>query len=275
MPEPSLMPENRQDILNIILQRKAEEISERSKKAGTQEIQSRAEAADPVRGFIAGIEKRLANHQPAVIAEIKKASPSKGLLRQQFDPAAIAQSYAAHGATCLSVLTDKDFFQGSEEYLQQARHACSLPVIRKDFIIDPYQVFEARAINSDCILLIVAALDDEKLHALFRQAHELHMDVLMEVHDDAELERALATGARLIGINNRNLRTFETRLSTTIDMLGQIPDDRIVVTESGIHTVEDVKLMREHNVNAFLVGEAFMKAADPGEKLAELFQFNN
>jgi indole-3-glycerol phosphate synthase len=275
MPEPSLMPENRQDILNIILQRKAEEISERSKKVGTQEIQSRAEVADPVRGFIAGIEKRLANHQPAVIAEIKKASPSKGLLRQQFDPAAIAQSYAAHGATCLSVLTDKDFFQGSEEYLQQARHACSLPVIRKDFIIDPYQVFEARAINSDCILLIVAALDDEKLHALFRQAHELHMDVLMEVHDNAELERALATGARLIGINNRNLRTFETRLSTTIDMLGQIPDDRIVVTESGIHTVEDVKLMREHNVNAFLVGEAFMKAADPGEKLAELFQFNN
>jgi indole-3-glycerol phosphate synthase len=275
MPESGPMTDNRQDILNIILQRKAEEISERSKKVGTQEIQSRAEAADPVRGFIAGIEKRLANHQPAVIAEIKKASPSKGLLRQQFDPAAIAQSYAAHGATCLSVLTDKDFFQGSEEYLQQARHACSLPVIRKDFIIDPYQVFEARAINSDCILLIVAALDDEKLHALFRQAHELHMDVLMEVHDNAELERALATGARLIGINNRNLRTFETRLSTTIDMLGQIPDDRIVVTESGIHTVEDVKLMREHNVNAFLVGEAFMKAADPGEKLAELFQFNN
>ncbi|MGD8583406.1 MAG: indole-3-glycerol phosphate synthase TrpC [Gammaproteobacteria bacterium] len=269
------MSDNRQDILNIILQRKAEEICERSKEVGTQEIQSRAEAADPVRGFIAGIEKRLANHQPAVIAEIKKASPSKGLLRQQFDPAAIAQSYETHGAACLSVLTDKDFFQGAEEYLQQARYACSLPVIRKDFIIDPYQVFEARAINSDCILLIVAALDDEKLRALFKQAHELHMDVLMEVHDNAELERALETDARLIGINNRNLRTFETSLSTTIDMLGQIPDDCIVVTESGIHTVEDVKLMRENNVNAFLVGEAFMKADDPGEKLAELFQFNN
>jgi indole-3-glycerol phosphate synthase len=275
MPESGPMTDNRQDILNIILQRKAEEISERSKKVGTQEIIRRAEAADPVRGFIAGIEKRLADHQPAVIAEIKKASPSKGLLRDEFDPAAIARSYAAHGAACLSVLTDKDFFQGGEEYLQQARLACSLPVLRKDFIIDPYQVFEARAIDSDCILLIVAALDDQKLHALYKQAHELHMDVLMEVHDNTELERALATGARLIGINNRNLRTFETSLSTTIDMLDQIPDDRIVVTESGIHTVKDVRLLRDHNVNAFLVGEAFMKAEDPGEKLAELFQFNH
>ena len=170
------------------------------------------------------------------------------------------------------MLTDKDFFQGSEDYLQQARGACSLPVIRKDFIIDPYQVVEARAINADCILLIVAALDDEALQALFNQAHELGMDVLMEVHDEEELQRALATGARLIGINNRDLRTFETSLSTTIDMLDKIPDDRIVVTESGIHSADDVKLMREHDVHTFLVGEAFMKADDPGQKLAELFQ---
>jgi indole-3-glycerol phosphate synthase len=235
------------------------------------EMRQRAQAADPVRGFIAAIEKRIASDRSAVIAEIKKASPSKGVLRENFDPVEIAQSYQQHGAACLSVLTDQDFFQGSEDFLQQARNACSLPVIRKDFIIDPYQVFEARAINADCILLIVAALDDDSLQTLLDQAHELEMDVLMEVHDDAELERALATGARLIGINNRNLRTFETRLSTTIDMLDKIPDDRIVVTESGIHTLEDVQLMRAHDVNAFLVGEAFMKADEPGEKLAELF----
>jgi len=171
------------------------------------------------------------------------------------------------------VLTDRDFFQGGEAFLEQARSACSLPVIRKDFIIDPYQVYEARTINADCILLIVAALDDRRLRELLDLAHELNMDVLMEVHDDAELERALATGARLIGINNRNLRTFETSLSTTLDMLDSIPDDRIVVTESGIHTREDVQLMRDHDVHAFLVGEAFMRADDPGEKLAELFEF--
>jgi indole-3-glycerol phosphate synthase len=272
MPEAKLMAEQHTDILQTILQRKAEEVEERSSKTSLQEISGQASAADPVRGFIAAIEKRLADQQPAVIAEIKKASPSKGLLRPDFDPAAIARSYEQHGAACLSVLTDRDFFQGGEAYLQQARNACSLPVIRKDFIIDPYQVFEARAINSDCILLIVAALADDNLRALFNLAHELDMDVLMEVHDDEELGRALATGARLIGINNRNLRTFETSLATTIDMLDRIPDDRIVVTESGIHTAEDVKLMREHNVNTFLVGEAFMKAKDPGRKLAELFQ---
>jgi indole-3-glycerol phosphate synthase len=207
-----------------------------------------------------------------VIAEIKKASPSKGLLRENFDPAAIAQSYEKHGAACLSVLTDRDFFQGSEAYLQQAREACALPVIRKDFIIDPYQVVEARAIDADCILLIVAALDDVALKQLLDHAHELRMDVLMEVHDETELERALASGARLIGINNRNLRTFETSLDTTLRMLERIPPDRIVVTESGIHTIADVLLMREHNVNVFLVGEAFMKADEPGEKLRELFE---
>ena len=266
-----MMTDNRPDILKTILHRKTEEISERSEKIPMQALSKSAQAADPVRGFIAAIEQRIANHESAVIAEIKKASPSKGVLREDFDPAAIAQSYQQHGATCLSVLTDKDFFQGGEDYLHQARQACSLPVIRKDFIIDPYQVLEARAINADCILLIVAALDDIKLKDLLGQAHELSMDVLMEVHNEAELQRALATGARLIGINNRNLRTFETRLSTTIDMLDKIPVDRIVVTESGIHTVQDVQLMRNHNVHTFLVGEAFMKAEDPGEKLAELF----
>lgn len=265
------MSDNRPDILNTILQRKSEEIAERSAIVSMQEMSERAQAADPVRGFIAAIEQRIANYQSAVIAEIKKASPSKGILRENFDPAAIAQSYQQHGAACLSVLTDKDFFQGSEDFLQQARNACPLPVIRKDFIIDPYQVLEARAINADCILLIVAALDDDRLQELLKQAHELQMDVLMEVHDDAELERALKSGARLIGINNRNLRTFDTALSTTIDMLDKIPDDRIVVTESGIHTAQDVQLMRDHKVNTFLVGEAFMKADDPGKKLAELF----
>jgi len=265
------MSENLPDILNTILQRKAEEISERRARVDLDRITARAQAADPVRGFIAAIEQRIANHRSAVIAEIKRASPSKGVLREYFDPAAIARSYQQHGAACLSVLTDRDFFQGAEDYLQQARQACSLPVIRKDFLVDPYQILEARAINADCVLLIVAALDDETLQQLLDQAHALGMDVLMEVHDHAELTRALATGARLIGINNRNLRTFETRLSTTIELLDSIPNDRIVVTESGIHTPEDVKLMRAHDVHAFLVGEAFMKADDPGEKLAELF----
>ena len=265
------MQADRADILQTILQRKTEEIAERSQQIDLQAMAGRARDADEVRGFIAAIEQRITRAQPAVIAEIKKASPSKGILRQSFDPAAIAASYEQHGAACLSVLTDRDFFQGGEDYLQQARQACALPVIRKDFIIDPYQVYEARAINADCILLIVAALDDGSLKALLDQAHELNMDVLMEVHDAAELVRALATGAKLIGINNRNLRTFETSLSTTIDMLDMIPADRIVVTESGIHTTDDVQLMREHDVHTFLVGEAFMRADDPGAKLAELF----
>jgi indole-3-glycerol phosphate synthase len=265
------MTGTRPDILDTILQRKAEEIAERSAITSLQKLATRAQQADAVRGFIAAIEQRIDADRSAVIAEIKKASPSKGVLREDFDPAAIAGSYQQHGAACLSVLTDRDFFQGGEDYLQQARAACSLPVIRKDFITDPYQVYEARAINADCILLIVAALDDQSLKHLLDLAHELQMDVLMEVHDDTELERALTTGARLIGINNRNLRTFETSLSTTIDMLDRIPADRIVVTESGIHSRQDVQLMREHKVHTFLVGEAFMKADDPGEKLAELF----
>lgn len=259
------------DILQKILQRKQEEIAERSAKCSYQQLVAQAAEAEPVRGFIQSIETNIQNGKPGVIAEIKKASPSKGLLRNDFNPVGIAQSYAKHGAACLSVLTDADFFQGSEAYLQQARAACALPVIRKDFIIDPYQVVEARAINADCILLIVAALDDDALQQLYTQAHELGMDVLMEVHDADELQRALKTDARLIGINNRNLRTFDTALDTTLNMLDDVPKDRLLVTESGIHTPEDVKLMRDNNVHSFLVGEAFMRADDPGEKLAELF----
>jgi indole-3-glycerol phosphate synthase len=259
------------DILVKILKRKREEITERSRTASIAALKQQCETADPVRGFIRAIENKFNNNLPAVIAEIKKASPSKGVLRENFNPAEIAESYASHGAACLSVLTDKDYFQGSEQYLQQARAACSLPVIRKDFIIDPYQVYEARAIDADCILLIVSALDDEALHSLCELAHELEMDVLMEVHDRQEMERALKTSARLIGINNRNLRTFDTSLDTTLSMLDRVIDDHILVTESGIHRKADVQLMRDNGVNAFLVGETFMRAENPGEKLAELF----
>jgi indole-3-glycerol phosphate synthase len=207
----------------------------------------------------------------AVIAEIKKASPSRGVLRAQFDPAAIATDYARGGAACLSVLTDVDFFQGSDDYLQQARAACRLPVLRKDFVIDPYQVYEARALGADCILLIVAALDDAALSDLLLLAGELQLDALVEVHDAEEMRRALATPATLIGVNNRNLRTFETSLDTTFDLMKGFPSDRLLVTESGVHTRADVDTLRRHGVHAFLVGEAFMKAADPGEKLSELF----
>lgn len=259
------------DILVEILNRKQEEVAERSTRVPLESLKKQCENADAVRGFIRAIEEKIDNKQSAVIAEIKKASPSKGLLRENFEPAEIAHSYASHGAACLSVLTDKDYFQGSEDYLQQARAACQLPVIRKDFIIDPYQVYEARAINADCILLIVSALDDDALHSLFKLAHALNMDVLMEVHDQQEMQRALTTGARLIGINNRNLRTFETSLDTTLSMLDMVTDNHILVTESGIHTKQDVQLMRDNGVYAFLVGEAFMRAENPGEKLAELF----
>lgn len=259
------------DILIKILNRKREEIAERSKSVSIEMLKQQCKDADPVRGFIKSIENKINNQQSAVIAEIKKASPSKGVLRENFEPAEIAKTYAAHGAACLSVLTDKDYFQGHESYLQQARAACSLPVIRKDFIIDAYQVYEARAINADCILLIVAALDDDNLQLLFDLAHELTMDVLMEVHDEVEMQRALKTGARLIGVNNRNLRTFATSLDTTLSMLDMVNENHILVTESGIHNKADVQLMRDNKVNAFLVGEAFMRADDPGEKLAELF----
>ncbi len=256
------------DILKKILQRKREEIAERVE----QLPRLRPEEAPPVRRFVSAIEARIQAGAAGVIAEIKKASPSKGVIREDFRPAEIAASYARGGAACLSVLTDVDFFQGADQYLKEARGACSLPVIRKDFIIDPYQVYEARAIGADCILLIAACLDDTELRELNRLASELGMDVLIEVHDARELHRALPLGNRLIGINNRNLRSFEVDLNTTLELLEQIPEDRIVVTESGIHTREDVQRMRNHGVHGFLVGEAFMRAADPGAKLAELFR---
>jgi len=265
------MSENTPDILVKILQRKQQEIAERSKKIPLAIMQQLAEAADPVRGFVESLSRRISDGDPGIIAEIKKASPSKGLLREHFVPSEIAVTYEKHGAACLSVLTDRDFFQGHEEFLQQARKACALPVIRKDFIIDPYQVFEARAISADCILLIASALDDNQLEELSQLAMQLGMDVLVEVHDLDELERALVLNLPLIGINNRNLRTFDTSLDTTLSLLPRIPDGHIVITESGIHTRDDVKLMRDNNVNGFLVGEAFMRAEDPGMQLEKLF----
>ena len=259
------------DILQKILHTKQEEIALRSAHTPLPQIRAQAATADPVRGFLHAMQAQVACGNPAIIAEIKKASPSKGVIREQFDPPAIAQSYAKAGAACLSVLTDAHYFQGHESYLQAARAACTLPVIRKDFLIDPYQVYEARAIGADCILLIVSALDDAQLADLYALATELQMDVLIEVHDRAELERALPLNAPMIGINNRSLRTFVTRLQTTLDMLNEVPKQVLLVTESGIHTRVDVDLMREHAVHAFLVGEAFMRADNPGAELQKLF----
>lgn len=261
-------------ILKKILARKQQEITERqaqtNQKKLEQLIEQQGAAAEP-RGFISKIEAKLANRQPAVIAEIKKHSPSKGLLRSPFFPAEIAKSYQKYGACCLSVLTDRDFFHGHEDYLKQARASCNLPVIRKDFIIDKYQIYEARALGADAILLIVSALTDSQLAELTALSNSLTMDVLIEVHNVTELERALPLDTRLIGINNRNLHSFEVSLDTTLELLDVIPADRILVTESGIHTHADVQTMRAKNVNAFLVGEAFMRADDPGVALAELF----
>jgi len=259
------------DILKKILRRKAEEVAECRARVSQEALRERAESADPSRGFLEALRRRAVNGDAAVIAEIKKASPSKGVLREHFVPAEIAASYEKGGATCLSVLTDVDFFQGADAYLQQARAACQLPVLRKDFVIDPYQVWEARALGADCILLIVAALDDATLHDLLRLASELGLDVLVEVHDAGEMERALATPAPLIGVNNRNLRTFETSLDTTLGLKRDFPEDRLLVTESGIHARDDVQRMHGADVHAFLVGEAFMRADEPGEKLHELF----
>ena len=259
------------DILKKILARKSDEIFERCQATNLRAMKEQADLASPVRGFVDNMRRKLEAGQSAVIAEIKKASPSKGVLREDFDPASIAASYEQGGAACLSVLTDADYFQGSEAYLKQARSACELPVLRKDFMIDSYQVYEARAMGADCILLIVAALTDSQMQDLAQLAQHLGMDVLIEVHDREEMERALQIPLPLIGINNRNLRTFETSLRTTIDMLDMIPEDRIVVTESGILSPDDVRLMREHHVNAFLVGEAFMRADNPGEALAQMF----
>jgi len=258
-------------ILQAILDRKVEEVAAGKKRKSFSAQEEAAAHADPVRGFYRAIEQKVAAGKAAVIAEIKKASPSQGVIRADFRPADIARSYEKAGAACLSVLTDADFFQGSDAYLQAARSACALPVIRKDFLIDPYQVVEARAINADCVLLIVAALSDAQLNELYACAREFSLDVLVEVHDGEELERALRMGCPLLGINNRNLKTFEVSLNNTLSLLQRIPVDCRVVTESGIHAPADVALMRDHNVHAFLVGEAFMRAPEPGEKLSELF----
>jgi len=259
------------DILQTILARKAEEVAQRSAVVPLAALQQRLATAPPVRGFARALHAAIANGDPAVIAEVKKASPSKGVIRADFHPADIAVSYEFGGASCLSVLTDVDFFQGADAYLQQAREACTLPVLRKDFVIDAYQVYEARVLGADCILLIVAALDDNQLVTLANLAMELGMDVLVEVHDIDELERALQVPVPLIGINNRNLRTFEVSLQTTLDMRSAVPRDRLLVTESGILGPQDVGLMRDAGVNAFLVGEAFMRVEEPGEGLRQLF----
>lgn len=262
------------DILQKILTRKAEEVAARASRVTPEELKKRIGEAPAPRGFLKAIRSRIATGLPAVIAEIKKASPSKGLLRADFRPADIARSYERHGATCLSVLTDADFFQGSDAHLQQARAACALPVLRKDFTINAYQVYEARVLGADAILLIVAALEDVALRDLNALAQKLGLDVLVEVHNESELDRALALQPALIGINNRDLRTFQTSLETTLGLLKKIPANGVVVTESGIHTREDVARMRAQGVNAFLVGEAFMKAAEPGKKLSELFDIS-
>lgn len=262
------------DILKKIIFRKLEEIQAGCERIPLREMKQKAlmMSTTPTRGFADALQAKLDTGQSAVIAEIKKASPSKGILRDPFDPVAIAKSYEAHGAACLSVLTDRDFFQGDNAYLSAVREAVSLPIIRKDFIVDDYQVYEARVIGADCILLIAAAIGDAQMYELTQTALQLGMDVLIEVHNEAEMERALKLPLPMIGINNRDLHSFEVSLETTLRMLAMIPDDRIVVTESGILTPDDVALMRAHQVNSFLVGEAFMRAPEPGEKLAELFK---
>ncbi|AEK60533.1 indole-3-glycerol phosphate synthase TrpC [Collimonas fungivorans] len=263
------------DILNKILAVKADEIAAAKKQQDfaslRRDVESDAEARAALRGYEAALRAKIATGQAGVIAEVKKASPSKGVIRADFRPAEIAVDYAAHGAACLSVLTDIQFFQGSPDYLKQARAACNLPALRKDFMIDPYQVYQARSWGADAILLIVAALDHGLMAEMEAVAHELGMSVLVEVHNAEELQAALRLKTKLLGINNRNLRTFDTSLQTTLDLLPQIPADKLVVTESGIHTRDDVKRMRDANVNAFLVGEAFMRAAQPGVELGRLF----
>jgi len=259
------------DILQKILEVKQAEVARAVAKKPYAAVRAEAEAMPPARDFVGALRAKIAAGKPAVIAEIKKASPSRGVIRENFDPAAIARSYEAHGAACLSVLTDVQFFQGSKAYLVEARAACSLPVLRKDFMIDPYQVCRARTMGADAILLIVAALELSQMQELEALAHELGMAVLVESHDAAELEAALQLKTPLIGINNRNLRTFETRLETTLDLLPRISAERVIITESGILKPADVQLMRDHGVNVFLVGEAFMRADDPGIELARLF----
>ncbi len=259
------------DILERILAVKAGEVARAKGAKPISGLRAEAKRAPAARDFVGALRSRMAAGSPAVIAEIKKASPSRGVLRDSYDPAAIAASYERHGAACLSVLTDEQFFQGALEHMQQARAACQLPVLRKDFTLDPYQVFEARAAGADCILLIAAALEDARMQELEAAAGEAGLAVLVEVHDAAELDRALKLRTPLLGINNRNLRTFETRLETTLELAVKVPRDRIIITESGILTREDVQRLRAGRIGCFLVGEAFMRAADPGAELARLF----
>ena len=263
------------DILKRILRTKAEEIAAAAEQVSLAEIARRAQAQTPARGFRLALTEKVRQGQPAVIAEIKRASPSKGVMRDPYHPGEIAESYARGGAAALSVLTDRQYFQGAPEHLKEARERCQLPLLRKDFTIDQYQIYEARAMGADAVLLIVAALGDAQLVEFAGLASHLDMDALIEVHDREELDRALALDAPLIGINNRDLRTFETTLDTTLALREHVSDQHFLVTESGIHTREDVQVMREHGINAFLVGEAFMRAQDPGERLAELFGTNH
>jgi indole-3-glycerol phosphate synthase len=259
------------DILKTILAKKAEEVASRKQSMSIANLEDITDGVERPRGFYNAVQNKVLAKKPAIIAEIKKASPSKGVIREDFQPIAIGQDYAMNGATCLSVLTDKEFFQGSEAYLQMVRELCPLPVLRKDFMVDPYQIYEARALGADCILLIVAALEDSQMRELSDTAVKLGMDVLVEVHDAEELQRALTLDTKLIGINNRNLRNFETSLQTTLDLKANIPSDRIIITESGIHTHEDIKLMLDNDIYAFLVGEVFMRAKSPGQTMRELF----
>jgi len=262
---------NTPDILKKILATKAEEVARRKIAMPVATLQEIATTVEKPRGFYLALKNKVAAKRPAIIAEIKKASPSQGIIRENFNPIDIAQDYAMSGATCLSVLTDKTYFQGSEANLQMVRERCPLPVLRKDFMIDSYQIYESRALGADCILLIVSALEDGLMHELAETATALGMDVLVEVHDKIELERALHLDTCLLGINNRDLRTFKTALQTTLELKAFILDDRIVITESGIHTPESVQLMLDNGVYGFLIGEAFMRAASPGKKMIELF----
>ena len=265
------MTNNTPDILKTILTKKAEEVARRKNNAPLSMLAELATTVPGPRGFYQALRSKADQKKPAIIAEIKKASPSQGVIREDFRPVDIAVDYAFNGASCLSVLTDKEFFQGSEVNLQLVRQNCPLPAIRKDFMIDPYQIHESRALGADCVLLIVAALDDAMLKELADAATGLGMDVLVEVHDADELERALKLNTNMIGINNRNLRTFDVSLQTTLDLKNTIPADKLIVTESGIHTPADVKLMQDNGIYTFLVGEAFMRAESPGQKMRELF----
>ncbi len=262
---------NQSTILKKILDRKREEVAERKLHLSLDELEARIAGLEECRGFNAALLKQVEHRRPAVIAEIKKASPSKGLIRKDFDPEKIAVSYAENGATCLSVLTDIDFFQGDDSYLELARSACHLPVLRKDFVIDAWQIAESRVLQADCVLLIVAALEASHLQELYACARSYGLDVLVEVHNQAELDMALALGTELVGINNRDLHTFNTSLDTTYRLLPEIPESVTVITESGIHVREDVSEMMAHGVYGFLVGESFMRAENPGQKLKELF----